>query len=42
VAFPNPGDHEFYKIVSTNIMSGSFHVNLSFSGPMVLEKKIFK
>ena len=23
-------------------MSGSFHVNLNFSGPVVLEKKIFK
>jgi hypothetical protein len=23
-------------------MSGNFHVNLSFSGPTVLEKRIFK
>jgi hypothetical protein len=40
VAPPDPwgGDHDFLF----HPMQGSFHVNLIFSGPVILEKKIFK
>jgi hypothetical protein len=37
---PTPGDHDFKKIDFT--LSGNFHVNMSFSGSLVLENKIFK
>jgi hypothetical protein len=34
-----PEDHDFNKYISICTISGSFYVNLNFSGPVVLEKK---
>jgi hypothetical protein len=39
---PTSGDHDLDKLESTlYCMSGRFHVNLSFSASVVIEKKIF-
>jgi hypothetical protein len=39
---PTPGDHGLYKLESTLYQKAKIHVNMSSSGSVVLEKKIFK
>jgi hypothetical protein len=41
VALPTPVDHDVKKIEST-LYQKTFHVNMIYSGSVVLEKKIFK
>jgi hypothetical protein len=36
----HPRNHDFNKLDFA--LSGNFHVNMSFSGPVVVEKNIFK
>jgi hypothetical protein len=39
---PTPDGHDFNKLAFVFNISESVHINLSFSGPAVLEKKILK